>query len=87
VASASVKAPDGTMTRSEFLSAQIGQPWAWRELNCWDFAAHVERELFGRILPIVTVPGDLSKRWVLEAIEGHPVAGGRDKPGRHCKRW
>jgi hypothetical protein len=63
------------VTRAEFLADQIGQPWAWRERNCWDFAAHVERELFGRILPIVTVPGDLSKRWVLEAIEAHPERG------------
>jgi hypothetical protein len=63
------------LTRSEFLAEQIGQPWAWRDLNCWDFAAHVEGELFGRNLPVVMVPGDLSKRWVLEAIEAHPERG------------
>lgn len=60
------------MTRAEFLNPLIGQPWAWQSRNCWDFAAHVERELFGRVLPQVSVPADLSKRWVLEAIEAHP---------------
>ena len=61
------------MTRSEFLAPLIGQPWAWQSRNCWDFACHVERELFGRALPAVAVPGYLSKRWVLEAIDAHPV--------------
>ena len=58
--------------RAEFLSPLIGQPWAWQTRNCWDFAVHVECELFGRKLPQVAVPGDLSKRWVLESIEAHP---------------
>jgi hypothetical protein len=60
------------VTRSEFLSPLIGQPWAWQARNCWDFACHVERKLFGRTLPRVAVPADLSKRWVLESIERHP---------------
>ena len=63
------------MTRSEFLAPLIGQSWEWQSQNCWDFAAHVQRELFGRSLPQVVVPGDLSKRWVLEAIEAHPERG------------
>lgn len=58
--------------RSKFLAPLIGQPWAWQSRNCWDFAVHVERELFGRELPAVAVPPDQRKRWVLEAIEGHP---------------
>jgi hypothetical protein len=60
------------MSRAEFLSPLIGQPWAWQSRNCWDFAAHVERELFGRGLPVVSVPQNVNKRWVLEAIEAHP---------------
>jgi len=63
------------MTRSEFLAPLIGEKWAWQSRNCWDFACHVERELFGRSLPQVTVPGDLSKRWVIEAIDAHPERG------------
>jgi hypothetical protein len=70
-------------SRHEFLSPLIGQPWAWQSRNCWDFACHVQRELFGRELPRVAVPADLSKRWILESIEAHPerrawreVAGG-----------
>jgi hypothetical protein len=59
------------MVRSEFLSLQIGQPWAWQTRNCWDFACHVERKLFGRELPRVAVPASLSKRWVLESIDRH----------------
>jgi hypothetical protein len=43
-----------------------------RANNCWDFACHVERELFGRELPRVSVPSDQTTRWVLEAIERHP---------------
>lgn len=63
------------MNRSQFLAGQIGRPWAWRDRNCWDFAVHVEREVFGRELPSVPVPSNLSKRWVLEAIEAHPERG------------
>jgi len=60
------------IARSEFLAALIGNKWDWRNYNCWNFAAHVELELFGRRLPAVSVPTDLSKRWVLEAFDGHP---------------
>ena len=59
------------MTRSEFLASLIGLPWSWQGGNCWDFACHVQRELFGRLLPSVSVPSELSKRWVLEAFDGH----------------
>lgn len=59
------------MIRSSFLAALIGNKWDWRNYNCWNFAAHVELELFGRVLPSVSVPTDLSKRWVLEAFDGH----------------
>jgi hypothetical protein len=38
-----------------------GEPWVWQSRNCWDFACHVKRELFGRELPRVAVPADLSK--------------------------
>jgi hypothetical protein len=60
------------MTRSEFFAPLIGEPWAWQSRNCWHFACHVQRELFGRDLPRVAVPADPSKRWVLESIERHP---------------
>ena len=60
------------MTRSTFLNPLIGEPWAWQSRNCWDFACHVQLELFGRALPRVAVPADLSKRWILESIERHP---------------
>lgn len=59
------------MTRSDFLASLVGQPWSWQGGNCWDFACHVQRELFGRSLPAVSVPSKLSKRWVLEAFDGH----------------
>jgi len=60
------------VTRSEFLSPLIGEPWAWQSRNCWDFACHVQRELLGRDLPDITVPGDFSKRWVLDEFAAHP---------------
>jgi hypothetical protein len=58
--------------RAAFLAPLIGEPWAWQSRNCWDFACHVQRELFGRALPRVAVPADPSKRWVLESIDRHP---------------
>ena len=73
------------MTRSEFLAPLIGEPWAWQSRNCWDFACHVQRELFGRDLPRVAVPADLSKRWILQSIERHAESAvwhkGPDAPG------
>ena len=60
------------MTRSEFLAPLIGEPWAWQGGNCWDFACHVQRELFGRTLPQITVPDEFSKRWVLSEFSSHP---------------
>ena len=63
------------MTRSDFLSPLIGQPWAWQSRNCWDFARHVQPDLFGRELPRVAVPADPSKRWILESIERHTERG------------
>jgi hypothetical protein len=59
------------MDRAVFLAPLIGERWAWQSRNCWDFACHVQRELFGRDLPRVAVPTDFSKRWVLESIERH----------------
>jgi hypothetical protein len=32
----------------------------------------VQSGIFGRELPRVAVPADLSKRWILQSIEGHP---------------
>ena len=62
--------------RSDFLAALIGAPWSWRDHNCWDFAAHVQRHLFCRELPAIAVPVDLSQRWVLRTIETHPARHG-----------
>ena len=59
-------------SRSAFLASLIGEPWAWQSRNCWDFACHVQRELFGRELPRVVVPFNQSKRWILGEIERHP---------------
>jgi hypothetical protein len=69
------------LDRSAFLAPLIGEPWAWQSRNCWDFACHVQRELFGRELPRVAVPAELSKRWVVEEIERHPErAAWREMP-------
>jgi len=61
-----------TSHRAAFLSPLIGEPWAWQSRNCWDFAVHVQRGLFGRALPQVGVPRDFSRRWVLDEFAGHP---------------
>ena len=60
------------MTRADFLSPLIGEPWSWQGGNCWDFASHVQRELFGRALPGLDVPPDFSKRWVLNEFARNP---------------
>jgi hypothetical protein len=58
--------------RAGFLSPLIGQPWAWQTRNCWDFAGHVEGQLFGRRLPHIAVPDEPSWRWMLQTVGGHP---------------
>lgn len=60
------------MNRSEFLSAAIGQPWLWQGGNCWDFAVRVQSELFGRDLPSIAVPREMTKRWVLQEFDNNP---------------
>jgi hypothetical protein len=57
--------------RTSFLAPLIGAPWSWQSRNCWDFACHVERKLFGRELPGVAVPAEASKRWIFQAIDKH----------------
>jgi len=56
---------------SEFLAPLIGEPWAWQSRNGWDFACHVQRELFGRELPHLSVPDGFSRRWVIEEFAHH----------------
>jgi len=60
--------------RAEFLLL-IGEPWAWQSRNCWDFACHLQLELFGRALPSVAVPDDFSRRWVLDEFARHEERG------------
>jgi hypothetical protein len=60
------------VTRSAFLSTLIGEPWAWADHNCWQFAVAVQRELFGRALPDIALPTDFSRRWVLDEFASHP---------------
>lgn len=57
--------------RGDVLSTLIGLRWSWPDHNCWDFAAHVQRELFGRILPHVSVPADPTWRWMVGAVSDH----------------
>jgi hypothetical protein len=60
------------LPRHEFLAPLIGQPWAWQSRNCWDFACHVQRELFGRLLPHVAVPDDPKWKWMVRTVAKHP---------------
>ncbi|WP_316184734.1 MULTISPECIES: hypothetical protein [unclassified Bradyrhizobium] len=60
------------MRRNDFLSSLIGEPWSWQSRNCWDFAVHVERQLFDRALPHISVPDGFSRRWVMDEFGGHP---------------
>jgi hypothetical protein len=58
--------------RSAFLSEQIGKKWDWKERNCWEFAAHVEVEMFGRQLPSIALPDDPSWKWMVQTVSTHP---------------
>ncbi len=58
------------MTVEEFVSSRIGQPWSVRE-NCWRFAAQIQRDFFGRRLPLVKLPkGDAARH---DAIHRNPA--------------
>ena len=63
------------VSRSAFLAPLIGEPWAWQSRNCWDLACHVQRELFGRELPHLSVPDGFSRRWVLDDFARHEERG------------
>jgi hypothetical protein len=63
--------------RTTFLRALIGKRWEANArgpdaFDCWHLAQHVERHLFGRELPDVEVPYDLTWSWLLAIIESHP---------------
>ena len=59
------------MTRHTYLTSLIGRPWA-PHASCWHLAVEVQRELFCRALPDVTLPDQPSWRWMIDAIAGHP---------------
>ena len=63
--------------RSATLSGLLGLPWLANAsgpnaYDCWHLARHIQRELFGRDLPDITVPADPSWRWMIGTIETHP---------------
>lgn len=49
--------PLGMIDKSlaNFVSDCIGKPWTVRE-NCWVFTARIQRDFFGRSLPLVNLP-------------------------------
>lgn len=44
-----------------YLSGVIGQPWSARE-NCWTLTARIQRDYFGRRLPLVRLPKTAEER-------------------------
>ncbi len=68
------------MSRAQVLAALVGKPWAANgrgpdEYDCWHLAAHVERQLFGRVLPAIDVPQDVNWAWAVRAfktVDRHP---------------
>lgn len=59
------------MDRTAYLANLIGRPWS-ADQSCWHLARDVQREVFGRDLPMVAVPPDASWRWMIDTISGHP---------------
>ena len=65
------------MTRPLYLTSLLGRPWAPQgegpaAYSCWGLACEVETRLFGRHLPAVSVPADLTWRWAIDTLAGHP---------------
>ncbi|MDF2622017.1 MAG: NlpC/P60 family protein [Xanthobacteraceae bacterium] len=57
--------------RTAYLTSLIGRPWS-RERSCWALAQEIELDLFGRILPDITLPDALGWRWMMDTIASHP---------------
>ena len=62
------------MDRAAYLTGLLGQKWT-RERSCWHVAVEVQSALFGRTLPLVALPDDLTWRWMMETIDQHPERG------------
>jgi hypothetical protein len=65
------------MNRSEFLSNLVGQPYevngdGTKGWDCYSLAACVQRSLFNRILPLVSIPEHPDLSWIRDTIEKHP---------------
>jgi cell wall-associated NlpC family hydrolase len=63
--------------RTAFLRGLIGKRWAAggcgpEAFDCWHLARHIQRELFDRELPSISVPDDPGWAWLLETIAAHP---------------
>jgi hypothetical protein len=63
--------------RTAFLRDLIGKRWAAgacgpETFDCWHLARLVQKELFGRELPSISVPDDPAWAWLLETIAAHP---------------
>jgi cell wall-associated NlpC family hydrolase len=63
--------------RTAFLRGLIGKRWAAgacgpEAFDCWHLARHVQKELFSRELPSISVPDDPGWAWLLETIVAHP---------------
>lgn len=59
------------MNRTAYLASLIGQSWEAAG-RCYGLARTVEADLFGRSLPEVSIPDDLSWKWMIDTIERHP---------------
>lgn len=63
--------------RATTFNGLLGLPWRANAsgpdaYDCWHLARHIQRELFARDLPDITVPADPSWRWMIGTIEIHP---------------
>jgi cell wall-associated NlpC family hydrolase len=62
--------------RAQLLSPLIGRPWVANApgpdaFDCWSLVVYLQRELFGRTLPDVSVPEDPSWTWIIEQFAAH----------------
>lgn len=65
------------MMRFDFVNRLLGKPWMANGIgpDCWDcyhLARHVQKELFGRDLPLIELPSSPTWSWMLDAVENHP---------------
>lgn len=66
-----------TVDRAAYLNTLLGRPYAAQAMgpdafDCYGLARHLQREFFGRELPLFSLPADAGRFAIASAIAIHP---------------